>query len=99
VVELGLPEECMDWAVARLSTGEKQRLGFLRAIEDEPEVLLLDEPTAALDDVSGRAVEAVIERLRRGGAAILLVTHSAAQEARLARRRTVIAAGRLREVP
>jgi ABC-type iron transport system FetAB ATPase subunit len=97
-VELGLRAECMDWAVARLSTGEKQRLGFLRAIEDDPEILLLDEPTAALDDVSGRAVEAVIERLRRGGAAILLVTHSAAQEARLARRRTVIEAGRLREV-
>jgi ABC-type iron transport system FetAB ATPase subunit len=98
-VELGLPAECMDWAVARLSTGEKQRLGFFRAIEDDPEVLLLDEPTAALDDVSGRAVEAVIERLRRRGAAILLVTHSAAQEARLAGRRLVIEAGRLREGP
>jgi ABC-type iron transport system FetAB ATPase subunit len=97
-VDLGLPAECMDWAVARLSTGEKQRLGFLRAIEDHPDVLLLDEPTAALDEVSGHAVEAVIERLRRGGAAILLVTHSEAQEARLARRRTVIEAGRLREV-
>jgi ABC-type iron transport system FetAB ATPase subunit len=97
-VDLGLPAECMDWAVARLSTGEKQRLGFLRAIEDHPDVLLLDEPTAALDEVSGHAVEAVIERLLRGGAAILLVTHSEAQEARLARRRTVIEAGRLREV-
>jgi putative ABC transport system ATP-binding protein len=88
----------MGWSISRLSTGEKQRLGFLRAIEDHPDVLLLDEPTAAVDEVSSGAVETVIERLRRGGAAILLVTHSAAQEARLARRRTVIEAGRLREV-
>jgi putative ABC transport system ATP-binding protein len=88
----------MGWSISRLSTGEKQRLGFLRAIEDHPDVLLLDEPTAAVDEVSSGAVETVIERLRRGGAAILLVTHSAAQEARLARRRTVIEAGCLREV-
>jgi ABC-type iron transport system FetAB ATPase subunit len=98
-VELGLPAACMDWSIARLSTGEKQRLGFFRAVEDEPDVLLLDEPTAALDEVSGGAVEAMIERLQRRGAAILLVTHSAAQEARLARRRMVIEAGRLRELP
>lgn len=46
-IEIGLPAESLDWEVARLSTGEKQRLGLLRAIEDDPPVLLLDEPTAA----------------------------------------------------
>jgi ABC-type iron transport system FetAB ATPase subunit len=97
LLELGMPADCMGWSVARLSTGEKQRLGFLRAIEDEPDVLLLDEPTAALDEASGQAVENMIERLRRGGAAILLVTHSEAQEARLGRRRYAIEAGRIRE--
>ena len=96
-LELGIPAECMDWSIARLSTGEKQRLGFLRAIEDHPEVLLLDEPTAALDEASERALEGIIERLRRDGAAILLVTHSGRQESRLGRRRYVIEAGRLRE--
>jgi ABC-type iron transport system FetAB ATPase subunit len=49
-IDVGLPGDCMDWQVARLSTGEKQRLGFLRALEDSPQVLLLDEPTAALDE-------------------------------------------------
>jgi putative ABC transport system ATP-binding protein len=89
----------MDWSVARLSTGEKQRLGFLRAIEDRPEVLLLDEPTAALDEVAARAVGGVIGRLRREGAAIVLVTHSEAQAASLGNRRYLMEAGRLRPAP
>ncbi|MFW6077343.1 MAG: ABC transporter ATP-binding protein [Hyphomicrobiales bacterium] len=96
-VELGLPGDCMDWQVARLSTGEKQRLGVLRAVEDHPKVLLLDEPTAALDAAAEKAVEALIQRLRADGAAVVLVTHSNAQAARLADRRYVIADGVLRE--
>ncbi len=94
---LDLPAGCMDWQVARLSTGEKQRLGFLRAIEDNPAVLLLDEPTAALDPDAERAVETEIRRLRGAGTAILLVTHSDEQERRLADRRFLIDAGRLGE--
>jgi ABC-type iron transport system FetAB ATPase subunit len=97
VTELGLPPHCMNWDVSRLSTGEKQRLGFLRAIGDRPEVLLLDEPTAALDAEAGRAIERLIERERQAGAAIVLATHSDEQEARLGNRRYVIEAGRLRE--
>lgn len=95
--QLGLPENCMEWQVSRLSTGEKQRLGFLRAIEDRPAVLLLDEPTAALDAESERRVESVICRLRDDGAAILLVTHSDAQADRLADHRHTMEGGRLKE--
>lgn len=95
--QLGLPEGCMGWQVSRLSTGEKQRLGFLRAIGDGPAVLLLDEPTAALDADSERNVEALIRRLRDDGAAILLVTHSDAQADRLADRRYTMESGRLKE--
>lgn len=95
--QLGLPESCMGWQVSRLSTGEKQRLGFLRAIEDSPAVLLLDEPTAALDVDSERNVEALICRLRDDGATILLVTHSDAQADRLADRRYNMESGRLKE--
>jgi ABC-type iron transport system FetAB ATPase subunit len=97
-VEIGLPADCMSWQVARLSTGEKQRLGFLRAIEDDPRILLLDEPTAALDDKAERAVEAIIKFRQRQGAAVILVTHSDAQARRLADRHYRIEAGRLREV-
>jgi ABC-type iron transport system FetAB ATPase subunit len=96
-VEIGLPGDCMDWQVARASTGEKQRLGVLRALEDHPQVLLLDEPTAALDATAEQAVEALIKRLRNDGVAIVLVTHSDSQAERLADRRYLIEGGRVRE--
>jgi ABC-type iron transport system FetAB ATPase subunit len=96
-IEVGLPGDCMEWQVARLSTGEKQRLGLLRAVEDHPQVLLLDEPTAALDAAAEQAVESLIKRLQDGGAAIVLVTHSDSQADRLADRRYVVENGRLRE--
>jgi ABC-type phosphate transport system ATPase subunit len=96
-VEVGLPGDCMEWQVARLSTGEKQRLSVLRAVEDHPQVLLLDEPTAALDAAAEQAVESLIERLRDDGVAIVLVTHSDNQADRLADRRYIIDNGRLKE--
>ncbi len=94
-VEIGLSEDCMTWEVARLSTGEKQRLGFLRAVEDSPRALLLDEPTAALDADTEAAVERLIQRHRSDGTAIILVTHSDGQASRLADRRMRIDNGRL----
>jgi ABC-type iron transport system FetAB ATPase subunit len=96
-IDVGLPGDCMSWQVARLSTGEKQRLGVLRALEDRPQVLLLDEPTAALDEAAERAVEALVKRLRNDGVAIVLVTHDDRQADRLADRRYMIENGMLRE--
>jgi len=46
---LGFKNNVANWQVSRLSSGEKQRLGLLRLLENEPDVLLLDEPTANLD--------------------------------------------------
>jgi phosphate-transporting ATPase len=83
---LGLPQQCMDWRVDRLSTGERQRLAIVRALEDRPRVLLLDEPTAALDQQAVGAVETLIRDHIDGGTCVLLVTHSRGQAVRLARR-------------
>jgi UDP-glucose/iron transport system ATP-binding protein len=95
--ELGLPPECLGWPVARLSTGERQRLALVRALVRRPRVLLLDEPTSALDEVARSAVEGTLRRhLAEGGAAIL-VTHDPALAARLAARRFLMRAGRLEE--
>lgn len=92
---LALPADCMSWPVARLSTGEKQRLGLLRAIEDRPCALLLDEPTAALDEASIEAVEVLVRSLLTAGLPILIATHNSRQAERLAARRYRMEGGRL----
>ncbi|MCG8547905.1 MAG: ABC transporter ATP-binding protein [Alphaproteobacteria bacterium] len=79
-----LPPDCGDWTVSRLSTGEKQRLALIRALVQTPRVLLLDEPTSGLDPDATEAVEAALTERLAAGVAILLVTHDAAQAARLA---------------
>lgn len=84
---LGLPADALDWPVARLSSGERQRLALARTLVQRPAVLLLDEPTAALDEASVARVEALLRAELARGTAILLVTHAATQADRLAGRR------------
>ncbi len=82
--------------VANLSGGEAQRVSFARTLANRPEVLLLDEPTAALDEDAKREVEAVIQKItREQGIPCVLVTHDAAQAARLARRALILEEGRV----
>jgi ABC-type iron transport system FetAB ATPase subunit len=92
---LGLAEDALDWPVARLSTGERQRLALIRALIQAPRVLLLDEPTSALDPETTHAVEVLLGQALAGGASILLVSHDPAQAARLAKRRFRMASGHL----
>lgn len=95
--QLGIAGDALDWPVARLSTGERQRLALLRAITPRTKALLLDEPTSGLDASNVVRVEDLLRRLLARGLAIVLVTHDAAQAARLARRRFTLADGRLTE--
>lgn len=83
--------------VSQLSTGERQRLALLRALEHRPEVLLLDEPTGPLDEESTAAVEALLREKQENGLALLWVTHDKRQGERVATRRAWIDRGRLRE--
>ncbi len=92
-----LPADALDWQVPRLSTGERQRLALVRALILEPEVLLLDEPTAALDPEAEAAVEALFTDFLTTGKSLILVTHNAAQADRLASHSLTIDKGRLLE--
>jgi phosphate-transporting ATPase len=92
---LGFPDETGTWPISRLSTGERLRLALVRALIMRPKVLLLDEPTAALDSASGAAVEALIATERRAGLAVLWVTHDPSQARRIADRQLVMEAGYL----
>ena len=95
--DLGFPEAAQAWPITRLSTGERLRLALVRALMMRPKVLLLDEPTAALDVASVAAVEALINARRRTGLGVLWVTHDAEQAKRVAHRLLVVEAGQVRE--
>lgn len=92
-----LPDEAGGRAVSALSTGERQRLALLRALERGPRVLLVDEPTAALDAASRAVVEALLAERRAAGLALLWVTHDRDQAARVASRALVVDGGRVGE--
>ena len=92
---LGLSTALLDAEVERLSTGERQRLALVRSLAAEPRVLLLDEPTAALDPDSVKRAEALLASCLARGMAILIVTHSAEQARRLAQRVFRLEHGRL----
>lgn len=96
-----LPADCLHWSVSRLSSGERQRLALLRALLLKPEVLLLDEPTAALDQKSVTAVETLLQAELNRGVSMVLVSHDDAQARRLAgqSRHLSIAARQVQEQP
>ena len=79
----GLDASYADRDAGRLSVGEQQRVMLARALALDPEVLLLDEPTAALDERTKSGVEETLARLT---CSTLLVTHERAQAERLAQR-------------
>jgi putative ABC transport system ATP-binding protein len=95
--ELGFSDETETWPISRLSTGERLRLALARALIMRPKVLLLDEPTAALDAAAVGAVEALISSRIQAGLAVLWVTHDTAQARRIADRQLVVEAGCVRE--
>ena len=73
---VGMADRCSH-KPAELSGGQKQRVAIARAMANDPEILLADEPTGALDSATGRLVMDIFHDLhRRQGKTILLITHS-----------------------
>jgi putative ABC transport system ATP-binding protein len=96
----GLDGTFAERAAQQLSVGEQQRVMLARALALEPNVLLLDEPTAALDERSRDAVERTLLDLHeRVSAALIIVTHDRAQARRLGERVLVLDAGRIQLHP
>ncbi len=77
------------------SKGMRQKLALVRALIHEPPVLLLDEPTSAMDPESARMVRDSIQSLRSGDRTIILCTHNLAEAEELADQVAIIQQGRI----
>ncbi|MCB8975075.1 MAG: phosphate ABC transporter ATP-binding protein [Ardenticatenaceae bacterium] len=88
-----------DQSAPKLSAGEAQRVALARALVTQPDVLLLDEPTANLDPNNVRIIESIIQaENQRSGMTVVLVTHNIFQARRIAHRTALLWAGELIEV-
>jgi putative ABC transport system ATP-binding protein len=80
---------------SQLSGGEQQRVAIARALANEPEVLLADEPTGAVDSATGEEIGALLTGLSAAGQTLILVTHNPDLAERYAHRVVALTDGRL----
>ena len=88
-------EDAVRTRYRQLSGGEKARLSLALALVGRPELVFLDEPTAAMDPRARRATWEIVRRLKDDGITVLLTTHSMEEAEQLADRVGIIDGGRL----
>ncbi|GMQ97049.1 MAG: ATP-binding cassette domain-containing protein [Gammaproteobacteria bacterium] len=95
IESVGFSQSIKDQEVARLSSGEKQRLGFARLLALQPTVLLLDEPTANLDRQNRARIESIVHEYQLLGASVLWVSHDPNQIRRVCSKHVRLNQGQL----
>jgi putative ABC transport system ATP-binding protein len=80
---------------ARMSGGQRQRVAIARALVNQPDLLLADEPTGALDTATGEQIGELLLDLNASGQTLIVVTHNPVLAARYARRVIEIVDGRI----
>jgi lipoprotein-releasing system ATP-binding protein len=87
--QVGLKDR-MNWKPAQLSGGERQRVAFVRALINQPRLILADEPTGALDETNAAALTDLLLQLQKSSAVtLIMVTHHRAQADRMGRVLTI----------
>ena len=95
---VGLDEELLQRYPAELSGGQQQRVGIARALAASPEILLMDEPFGAVDEITRASLQQEIARIHREtGITVLFVTHDIAEALRLGTRVLVMANGEIQQ--
>jgi len=85
LASVGLQDR-LNWKPAQLSGGERQRVAVVRALINQPKLILADEPTGALDEKNADALTSLLLDLQKTtGVSLVLVTHHPAQAARMSR--------------
>jgi len=87
--------EALDRRLGEYSKGMRQKLALVRSMLHDPKVLLLDEPTSAMDPLSARQVRDAITDLRRDGRTIILCTHNLPEAEEIADRIAIIRKGQI----
>lgn len=99
--EIGFSESFLQKNVTQLSGGEAQVTALLRAIQLKPQILLLDEPTAALDDTKTTVVETIVDlwlKEASGARAYIWVTHNKSQANRVSNKTWIMEHGSLSDI-
>ena len=95
VESVGLPEDCLEKSPFDLSGGQKRRVAIAGVLAMDPNMLILDEPTAGLDPTGREEILALVERWHQGGRTIMMVSHSMDDVAKYADRILVMNHGTL----
>jgi len=89
LTQVGLADR-MTWKPAQLSGGERQRVAVVRALINQPRIILADEPTGALDEKNADILTTLLMDLQKTtGTSLVIVTHHPAQAARMGRVLTI----------
>lgn len=99
IEKLRLPDNCLDLLPHQLSGGQQQRVGLARALATDPEILLMDEPFAALDNVTRSSIHSefeALEELKRK--TIVMVTHDVQEAFDLADRICLMDHGKIVQI-